>query len=351
VTEYNSSDNHKGTKRVIEVINDRALLQLGTSMFFKGIKVSSITISRRHVARAYITRHEHIEHALNVVVYTLKWIEPVISDDSVTCMLPPGHIDEIVNINYHPKWGVELMRVTPPVTTRKPSPRALRVGKAISNIIVNSVTGREGNVFIVAGPTGVGKSFAGRLAVHLMSACLYDEFDPRRQQTPFSIAYHTRNEEQRLVLMLNECDVVFRTVDKAVRNNMMDKVNNNPQKLVLILTTNMRLEDMHKTDPSLIREGRMTKIEVTDDGYVHIVTDEMLEERMSGRGNGGGNGSDSDSGSDSGSGSDSVQSLLPGHAFKAVDVHTFWLNHARISDAVIRRGVTDTSCRTRTIQV
>ena len=89
------------------------------------------------------------------------------------------------------------------------------------------------------------------------------------------------SEEQKLVFMLNECDIVFKEVDKMTRNSILDKVNDNPQKYVMILTTNLKLEDMFEEDPSLVRSGRMIKLEVTDDcSEVRMVSDDMLKERL-----------------------------------------------------------------------
>jgi hypothetical protein len=133
----------------------------------------------------------------------------------------------------------------------------------------------------VSGPPGTGKTFAGRLLAYKLGACLYDEFDPRRKETPFSIADKTHRDDQVLVLVMNECDVVFQTFDKALRNNMLDKVNNNPQKFVLIMTTNRNLEDIYAEDNSLIRDGRVTKMEVSGNGLeLNVVTTNTLQDRL-----------------------------------------------------------------------
>jgi hypothetical protein len=51
------------------------------------------------------------------------------------------------------------------------------------------------------------------------------------------------------------------------------------------MTTNAKLEDMFEKDPSLLRDGRVIRLEVSDDrDDVIMVSEEMLKERLRLRG-------------------------------------------------------------------
>ena len=277
-TEYTSVRNRRGIDLVTKALNKRGVIKLGRVVFVKDMKISSVTAGRWFLAYANMV-NDHGYETMSIVVYTTRWNKPIISDEMASCKLEPGHMYELINVN--PTGSSDLYLVTPPVISRKPSPKAVQMSKNIANIIIGTRASRAGNVFIVSGPPGTGKTFAGRLLAYKLGACLYDEFDPRRKETPFSIADKTHRDDQVLVLVMNECDVVFQTFDKALRNNMLDKVNNNPQKFVLIMTTNRNLEDIYAEDNSLIRDGRVTKMEVSGNGLeLNVVTTNTLQDRL-----------------------------------------------------------------------
>jgi hypothetical protein len=282
-TVYNTAHSQNGAKLALEAMSKRGILKVGTNMFYKSIKVSSITFGRYFLAYAHIANNRYDSDSVTITVYTPKWCLPIIPDDHATSVLPPGHMYQLVNISADPKERAEYRMFTPPVVTRKTSLEAECVSDDIAKIIKDSCANGEGNVFIVSGPPGVGKTYGTRKAAHETGAALCDDFDMRRNETVYSIAENTRRDDQKIVFGLNECDVVFRhpKADKPARNCMMDSFANNPQKLgALVMTTNAPLVEMFRQDPSMLRDGRVRKIEVARDGTVTEITDDVLRARL-----------------------------------------------------------------------
>jgi hypothetical protein len=281
VSEYRHSRNRKGMVLVLKALEERGRLKMGMTIFYRRSKVSAITIGPSFIAFANISRYEHHED-MSIIVYTPKWRDRIISDDEASCVVPPDHLS-VIEPGMMEDRSIRRSYVltTPPVITRHTTAVAKLISDKIVDIVLEACTGKKGNVFIVSGPPGVGKTFAGRVVGSRMQATFYNDYDPRLKESLFDLADLTVSKEQKLVFMLNECDIVFKELDKMTRNTILDKVNDNPQKYVMILTTNSKLEDLFAEDPSMIRSGRMIKMEVTDDcSDVRMVTDDMLKDRL-----------------------------------------------------------------------
>jgi hypothetical protein len=277
VNEYHSKTDSKGAAMVIDAINKRGLLSAGTNVFFKSKKVATITIGATFLAIAKIERTKHMDH-ICITVYTLRRTTPLVRDEDITAPVLPGHVTVLMRAS---SSGYEyFVPMTSAVFVRPVNEDVASVANAIADIVNKSCEDNVGNVFMIAGPPGKGKSLSGRIIAERRKAMLYPSFDPRKSHDCIVNISTNTNEGQILVAMMDEGDVVLSGMDKPTRNNMLDTFNSNPEKIMLVSTTNKPLEEMYREDPSLIRAGRMIKIEVNETNEVRLVDDDELHARV-----------------------------------------------------------------------
>lgn len=271
-TEYQSNTNKQATNQVLDSLATRSWW-LGKTTFADGRQVPEFAIGIGFFAYTSTSIIERKE-VLTVSVTTPKWRKPLISDAAATrkdhlVVLEQAHTDG---------WSY-WTPVKVPLMVRKMDDAILARSEMIVDRMIEAVRDTNTNAFVITGPPGTGKSFSARLLAFKMEAALIIDFDPRKSKDCIK---HISNVSvtDRIVIVLDECDVIFLTMDKAARNAFLDVINSNPQRFILVMTTNVLLETMWEKDASLMRSGRMEKMEITENGSLTHVSDDMLKDRV-----------------------------------------------------------------------
>jgi replication-associated recombination protein RarA len=142
--------------------------------------------------------------------------------------------------------------------------------------VVKIIEESECGSILIQGPPGVGKTYTARLFNSMnKNAMLCPDFNPLSGETPNSVYDDLGCQRDKLivVLVINEVEEVIKKMgNKSEWNNLLDLVNNSPHMFKLIMTTNVPLEQLIKKDISLLRDGRVAKLEleVQDDMDVRV---------------------------------------------------------------------------------
>jgi hypothetical protein len=281
-TEYQSNTSKIATNKVLDSLATRSWW-LGKTSFVDGREVPEYAIGFwffAYTSKSIVERKE----VLAVSVMMPKWRKPLVStevaardddnDDGCLIVLEPARESK-----YYRYFTPERAKLL----TRKMDDTISRLSEITVAMMMDALN-ENTNVFVMSGSPGTGKSFSARfLTFKLKKAALLTWFDPREKDDMcLNHIYNTSSlkRDERIVIVLDECDVVFLTMDKDARNAFLDMINNNPSKFILVMTTNAPLETMWEKDDSLLRDGRVFKMEITDCMSVTHVSDEMLKERV-----------------------------------------------------------------------
>ena len=144
--------------------------------------------------------------------------------------------------------------------------------------VIKNKPSRSGTFFIYGEP-GTGKSLLTLLLAKQIGAYYCDTWKPTDPGDNLSKVYSTisPDDNKQLVLVLEECDKMIMAVvegnvkphlyipipmmDKSDWNSTLDKVSDLGfyPNLILILTSNISRDDIHKKDASMLRDGRIDK--------------------------------------------------------------------------------------------
>ena len=144
--------------------------------------------------------------------------------------------------------------------------------------VIKNKSSNSGTFFIYGEP-GTGKSLLTLLLAKQIGAYYCDTWKPTDPGDNLSKVYSTisPDDNKQLVLVLEECDKMIMAVlegnvkphlyipipmmDKSDWNSTLDKVTDLGfyPNLILILTSNISRDDIHKKDASMLRDGRIDK--------------------------------------------------------------------------------------------
>ena len=158
--------------------------------------------------------------------------------------------------------------------------------RTAADAIVGMVRDGSGYVFMLHGPSGVGKSLTAKMVAHLVDGNYYGGYDPSKLDNCIATMGCRWSEPGRpLVVAYEECDVSLLKIaqgsvpnsdkyvhdarDKASWNSMLDRLHS-ACNTVLVMTTNVPIHEVRdlcdKTDPSgsMLRPGRVDRHFVWD---------------------------------------------------------------------------------------
>jgi hypothetical protein len=142
--------------------------------------------------------------------------------------------------------------------------------------IIDKKSSRSG-AFFIHGEPGTGKSLLTLLLAKQIGAYYCDTWKPTDPGDTLSKVYSTIDDNKPLVIVLEECDKLILNVidgnvkphlyipipmmDKSDWNSMLDKVTDLGfyPNVIMILTSNVSREEIHRKDASVLRDGRIDK--------------------------------------------------------------------------------------------
>lgn len=142
--------------------------------------------------------------------------------------------------------------------------------------IIDKKSSRSG-AFFIHGEPGTGKSLLTLLLAKQIGAYYCDTWKPTDPGDTLSKVYSTIDDNKPLVIVLEECDKLILNVidgnvkphlyipipmmDKSDWNSLLDKVTDLGfyPNLIMILTSNVSREEIHRKDASVLRDGRIDK--------------------------------------------------------------------------------------------
>jgi hypothetical protein len=277
VTEYDSQPerNPEGCILVAKTITERATLKWGKRILHDklGFAIHDTMIGKWFWATMDINRRGYSED-LCITVYTFRWHKPIITDEEAASKLPSGKMWEAINLStsLDGHGRPDRQREAVDLDTRKCPESVKTTALQVVKIIEESECGS----ILIQGPPGVGKTYTARLFNSMnKNAMLCPDFNPLSGETPNSVYDDLGCQRDKLivVLVINEVEEVIKKMgNKSEWNNLLDLVNNSPHMFKLIMTTNVPLEQLIKKDISLLRDGRVAKLEleVQDDMDVRV---------------------------------------------------------------------------------
>jgi hypothetical protein len=254
----------------------QAVMCLGTRRFMKGTSIPTVIIGRTYVAHVEMVASDMGPNDKVVMnVWSLRMFNPPIADEKVST--PHISKENTITVMYRDIGMKDCFNVSTRIE------RTLRPGcptKAVSEGVVRYMKGLfcngDGNVFILCGSKGTGKSSSLRILAGMLGAHLY-RMNPCTPYESINGVLDYVYESSSVVLGIEEFDVTldkFGTIDtsdgpvqvsdKQSWNQMLDDVANIPN-VVLVLTTNRTPEELAEYDESLLRPGRVTRVIAFDD--------------------------------------------------------------------------------------
>jgi cytidylate kinase len=289
VNEYNSHRNFDGLCKVLETIATDNFRGFGKNIFYRHHKVSQCSLAFGYLCIADTTRNDY-EETITLTVMSFRWYAPLVPDAEIKASTPDNCIRSLRrNKEVEDRYTTVKPMNEKTYRTRAGDKDALNMAKNLSKTmldIYNDVDQKrsdEGgsNVFIISGTPGCGKTLASRVLTSELKGCVVMNYNPVKEKMDLvEMAEYAINEDQKVVVVINECDVIFKNMDKAQRNAMLDDMGDLSHKFIMVLTTNEDLRVLHEADDSLLRKGRVTKIEVigpADNRQITVLSDEKLK--------------------------------------------------------------------------
>jgi hypothetical protein len=194
----------------------------------------------------------------------------------------PKPVNKIIDIRErrgNPWWWEYSDRKYDATKFLKREPRKYQ--QDIIDDILSVIKNKSSNsgTFFIYGEPGTGKSLLTLLLAKQIGAYYCDTWKPTDPGDNLSKVYSTisPDDNKQLVLVLEECDKMIMAVlegnvkphlyipipmmDKSDWNSTLDKVTDLGfyPNLILILTSNISRDDIHKKDASMLRDGRIDK--------------------------------------------------------------------------------------------
>jgi hypothetical protein len=206
----------------------------------------------------------------------------VTANESNTEKNEPNPVNKIIDIRErrgNPWWWEYSDRKYDATKFLKREPRKYQ--QDIIDDILSVIKNKSSNsgTFFIYGEPGTGKSLLTLLLAKQIGAYYCDTWKPTDPGDNLSKVYSTisPDDNKQLVLVLEECDKMIMAVlegnvkphlyipipmmDKSDWNSTLDKVTDLGfyPNLILILTSNISRDDIHKKDASMLRDGRIDK--------------------------------------------------------------------------------------------
>jgi hypothetical protein len=254
-----------------------AKLNIRRSVFFENGKPYGLFYGKWYFGYIYSNETQHNQgHTMYLVIKRAKFEEITNEKDENV-----GTEKKIIHIRErrgNPWWWEYSDRK---YDASKFLKKEARVGQQeiIEDILktVNGKASRSGTFFLYGDP-GTGKSLLTLLLAKQIGAYYCDTWKPTDPGDDLSKVYSTisPDDDKQLVMVLEECDKLLVNVidgikphlyipiplmDKSDWNSMLDKVTDLGfyPNLILILTSNVTLDAIHKLDSSILRDGRIDK--------------------------------------------------------------------------------------------
>jgi hypothetical protein len=262
-------------------------LNIRRSVFYQNGKPYGAFYGKWYVGYIYSNESQHNQgHAMYLVIRRAVYECITDTGGDAGAGSPPSDagasekkIIDIFERRGTPWWWEYADRKYDATKFLKKEPRGYQA-EVIEDIlsIVREKASRSGAFFIFGDP-GTGKSLLSLLLAKQTGAYYCDSWKPTDPGDTLSKVYSTisPNEDKPLVLVMEECDKLILKVlcggvkphlyipipvmDKSDWNSMLDKVTDLGfyPNLILILTSNVSRDDIHKKDSSVLRDGRIDK--------------------------------------------------------------------------------------------
>lgn len=272
---YSSSRSKNIAPMILKNAMDNMWFTLGGKTFMDGQEVQDVIVGNGFVVySSCVYEHQYARReSFMFTVWTVKGMPLIVPDTMLVINNKSKDVIHVWNRDFGSKEFYTTKKYELTLSPGQVADGSMYHSDKCAEEIKSIYNRGIGNVFVLYGEPGTGKSTTLRLLAKIMDAKLYARFDPRRPFESVDGVCNEINHDEIIIIGIEEFDIILDCLgkpkdcngpvmvhDKKSWNEMLDDVSR-LSNVILVMTTNKPihiLKDPNVYDPSLLRDKRVT---------------------------------------------------------------------------------------------